>query len=179
MVLVLTCYLLPQEVTIIIVPEGKHVRDVFLNSGGGLLSGPVDSKTFIDSSTIDTATSSDMAKAVKQASPSAYFYDAPVSGGTQGAEKGTLTFMAGASAEDSHFKTRIDPVLRLMGKTVFYLGRPTLGLAAKLANNYMSATLAIVTSEAMNMGMRHGIDPKLLHEIFKKSTGNNYTNGIF
>lgn len=143
-----------------------------------MLSGPVDSKTFIDCSTIDTATSSDVAKAVQEASSTTRFYDAPVSGGTQGAEKGTLTFMAGASDLDNHFKTKVDPVLRSMGKTVFYLGGPTLGLAAKLANNYMSATLAIVTSEAMNIGMRHGIDPKLLYEIFKSSTGNNYTNGM-
>lgn len=163
--------------TFVIVPEGKHARDVFLNPTGGLLAGPVEGKTFVDSSTIDTATSTDISKAVKEASSAACFYDAPVSGGTQGAEKGTLTFMAGASEEDEHFKARIDPLVRRMGKTVFYLGRPTLGLAAKLANNYMSATLAIVTSEAMNMGMRHGIDPKLLYEIFKKSTGNNYTNG--
>ena len=66
------------------------MREVFLNPTSGLLSGSVDGKTFIDCSTIDTATSSDVAKAVKEASPTTFFYDAPVSGGTQGAEKGTL-----------------------------------------------------------------------------------------
>ncbi|KAI5123994.1 hypothetical protein M0805_006405 [Coniferiporia weirii] len=164
------------DVTFTIVPEGSHVRAVFLDPKDGLLVGEIGGKTFVDCSTIDTATSLAVSKAVTQSSPSAHFYDAPVSGGTTGAEAGTLTFMAGASEDDANFQTLVKPLIKMMGKNVFCLGGPSLGLVAKLANNYLSGTLAIATSEAMNLGMRHGIDPKLLSEVFKKSSGNNYTN---
>ncbi|THH07759.1 hypothetical protein EW145_g3160 [Phellinidium pouzarii] len=164
------------DVSFTIVPEGRHVRDVFLDPTNGLLAGSVGDKTFVDCSTIDTATSFAVSKAVAQASPTAYFYDAPVSGGTTGAEAGTITFMAGACEDDANFQTLVKPLLKMMGKNIFCLGGQSLGLVAKLANNYLSGTQAIATSEAMNIGIRHGIDPKLLSEVFKKSSGNNYTN---
>lgn len=167
-----------------IVPEGKHVRSVFLDPEG-LLSHPEDAlarKTFIDCSTIDPATSLSIADAVRSASPDARFYDAPVSGGVNGAAAATLTFMVGASPDesvDTHFHQRIKPLVRLMGTNVFCLGGPSLGLVAKLSNNYLSGIIAIATSEAMNIGMRHGIDPKLLRECFKNSSGGNWVNGEF
>ncbi|KAH8119346.1 NAD binding domain of 6-phosphogluconate dehydrogenase-domain-containing protein [Phellopilus nigrolimitatus] len=166
------------DVVFSIVPEGSHVRAVFLDSESGLLTGKVDDKTFVDCSTIDTATSLAVAQAVTKTSTSAHFYDAPVSGGTAGAEAATLTFMVGASEGDTHFQKLLEPLLKLMGKNVFCLGAPSLGLAAKLCNNYLSGLCNIATSEAMNIGMRHGIDPKVLSEVFKKSSGGNWNNSV-
>ena len=147
-----------------------------------IASGNIKGKLFIDCSTIDPATSLSIADAVQSASPNAHFYDAPVSGGVNGAAAATLTFMVGASPDESahpHFHEHIKPLLKLMGANIFCLGGPSLGLVAKLSNNYLSGIIAIATSEAMNIGMRHGIDPKLLRECFKNSSGGNWVNGEF
>jgi len=171
-----------------IVPEGSHVRKVFLDPTSGLLSGvpapasdastenspPVKPKTFIDCSTIDPATSLSVAQAVEDAG--AKFYDAPVSGGTAGAEAAKLTFMVGASPSSAHFQETVEPLLKTMGSNIVCVGAPSLGLVAKLSNNYLSGIIAIATSEAMNIGMRHGIDPKVLSECFSRSSGQNWVN---
>ncbi|EJD02784.1 uncharacterized protein FOMMEDRAFT_107760 [Fomitiporia mediterranea MF3/22] len=164
------------DLTIVIVPEGKHVREVFFDEKNGILTGPVDGKTFVDSSTIDPATSREVAEAVRKISPSARFYDAPVSGGVHGAEAGTLSFLAGASEEDTYFRQVIRPLLEMMGRNIFCIGAQSQGLVAKLCNNYVSGICAIATAEAMNIGMRHGIDKFLLSDVFKKSTGGNWQN---
>ncbi|KAL5507189.1 hypothetical protein ACEPAH_6645 [Sanghuangporus vaninii] len=162
------------DVTFSIVPEGKHVREVFFGEKTGILTGPVDDKTFVDCSTIDPATSRAVAEAIPKNSLSAHFYDAPVSGGTLGAEAGTLSFLVGTTEIDVYFEQNVKPLLEMMGKNIFCIGAQSLGLVAKLCNNYLSAICNIATAEAMNIGVRHGIDPKLLAEVIKKSTGSNW-----
>ena len=166
-----------QEITFSIVPEGKHVREVYFDENNGVLTGPVGDKTFVDCSTIDPATSRSVAEAISKNSPSAHFYDAPVSGGVHGAEAGILSFLAGASEDDTHFQQYVKPLLQLMGKNIFCIGAQSQGLVAKLCNNYLSGICAIATAEAMNIGIRHGIDKHLLSDVFKKSTGGNWQNG--
>lgn len=63
-----------------------------------------------------------------------------------------------------------------MGKHIYPLGGPTLGLAAKLSNNYLSGMIALATSEAMNLGMRLGVDPKVLQRCFSTSSGGSWVN---
>jgi 3-hydroxyisobutyrate dehydrogenase-like beta-hydroxyacid dehydrogenase len=103
------------------------------------------------------------------------FHDAPVSGGTAGASAGTLTFMVGIEKDSSHL-----PLLRrifsLMGKSIHAMGGPSLGLAAKLSNNYLSGMIALATSEAMNLGMRLGLDPNTLSNCFSTSSGGSWVN---
>ena len=131
-------------------------------------------KTFIDCSTIDAATSRAVYEAVSQNSPTAHFYDAPVSGGVLGAEAGTLSFLVGTKEDDAYFHQFVKPLLEMMGRNIFCIGGQTLGLVAKLCNNYLSAITTLASAEAMNIGMRHGIDPKMLHEVIKNSTGGNW-----
>lgn len=159
------------------VPEGRHVQEVFLSSENGILTGSADDKTFVDCSTIDPSTSIEVGKAVLQKSPTARFYDVPVSGGVGGAQAASLSFLAGTGEDDVYFKDCLKPLLQMMGKNMFCVGGPGQGLVAKLCNNYLSGMCAIATSEAMNIGIRHGIDPKLLSDIFNKSTGGNWQNG--
>ncbi|OIW34926.1 hypothetical protein CONLIGDRAFT_31149 [Coniochaeta ligniaria NRRL 30616] len=151
------------------VPEGSHVRSVYLDQPNGLLSHHLQSRLLIDCSTIDCETSSSVHDEVKRHSPSASFYDAPVSGGTLGAEKATLTFMLGCSETDETFPT-LHGLLSLMGKTIVACGGPGFGLTAKLCNNYCSALISLATAEAMNIGMRSGMDPRLLARVFASST---------
>lgn len=152
------------------VPEGSHVRAVYLDETHGVLaSSNLANKLLIDCSTIDTATSLQVRDAVSSQHPTASFYDAPVSGGVVGAEKASLTFMLGTSTADPHISL-LKSTLSLMGSNIFSCGGPSLGLTAKLCNNYASGLIAIAVSEAMNTGIRSGMDPRVLANIFHTST---------
>lgn len=91
-----------------------------------------------------------------------------MSGGIVGAAAGTLTFMLGAP---SAIVPRVEPILLRMGKAVFHCGKQGTGLSAKLANNYLLAINNIATAEAMNLGIRWGLDPKVLAGVINVSTG--------
>ncbi|KAI7345254.1 hypothetical protein KC354_g14833 [Hortaea werneckii] len=152
------------------VPEGSHVRSVYLTPETGVLaSNHLDSKILIDCSTIDTATSLAVRDACVAQHPQTRFYDAPVSGGVKGAEAATLTFMLGI-ARTSPDLPLLTTLLTQMGTNIFPCGGFSLGLVAKLCNNYCSGLIAIATSEAMNIGMSSGMDPRVLANIFHTST---------
>ncbi|KKY20210.1 putative 3-hydroxyisobutyrate mitochondrial precursor [Diplodia seriata] len=162
---------LQQSVILSMVPEGSHVRAVYLTPDTGVLSANIGNKLLIDCSTIDTATSLEVRAAAQALSPPAHFYDAPVSGGQLGAQKATLTFMLGCAARgDDANRARIHSLLATMGAAVFACGGPSLGLTAKLCNNYCSGLIAIATSEAMNIGIAAGMDPRVLRDVFHAST---------
>lgn len=151
------------------VPEGSHVRSVYLTPETGVLASSVAGKLLVDCSTIDTATSLAVREETSRRYPSASFYDAPVSGGALGAQRATLTFMVGCSDEDPRWPM-LRSLLGMMGTSVFACGGPALGLTAKLCNNYCSALIAIATSEAMTIGMKSGMSPRVLADIFHTST---------
>ncbi|KAK4554005.1 hypothetical protein LTR86_008846 [Recurvomyces mirabilis] len=157
------------DVILSMVPEGSHVRAVYLTPDTGVLVSDIQAKILIDCSTIDTGTSLAVRDTTASKHPKARFYDAPVSGGVVGAEKGTLTFMLGSSESnpDIHF---LKTLLSLMGGNIFPCGGSSLGLTAKLCNNYTSAMISVATSEAMNIGITAGMDPRVLANIFHTST---------
>ena len=96
--------------------------------------------------------------------------DAPVSGGTAGAAKGTLAVMAAGAADPMR---RVEPLLRIFGKLFTVGDRPGQGQVMKLANNLLSATSLAVTSEAIVMGVKAGLDPKLMIDVINAGTGRN------
>ena len=154
------------------VPEGSHVRSVYLDSEDGLCSTNISGKLLVDCSTIDTATSLLVKNHITSCFPNAAFYDAPVSGGVLGAEKGTIAFFLGCASDDPNLAL-LKPILELMGSQIIACGGPSLGLAAKLSNNYLSGIIAIACSEAMDMGIRSGIDPRVLASVFAAGTAQN------
>ncbi|OJD38120.1 3-hydroxyisobutyrate dehydrogenase [Diplodia corticola] len=159
------------NVILSMVPEGSHVRAVYLTPDTGVLAGNTSHKLLIDCSTIDTATSLQVraAATASSSSSSASFYDAPVSGGQLGAQRATLTFMLGCARTDGNLPA-LRALLGRMGAAVFACGGPALGLTAKLCNNYCSGLVAIATSEAMCIGMAAGMDPRVLRDVFHAST---------
>lgn len=167
----LTLLAIVQDLILSMVPEGAHVKRVYLDPETGVLLSSLNTKILIDCSTIDTASSLAVREATLSTHPQATFYDAPVSGGVLGAEKGTLTFMLGCSQSDPQLPL-LDALFRLMGNpsAIFPAGGPSLGLTAKLCNNYCSGLIAIAVSEAMNIGIRSGMDPRILANIFHTST---------
>ena len=93
--------------------------------------------------------------------------DAPVSGGVRGAEDGTLTIMLGASDAS---RDRAHSVLAALGKVVD-CGEVGAGHAIKALNNLMSATHLLITSEVMEAGIKFGLDPAVMLEVFNSSSG--------
>lgn len=157
-------------------PRGPHVWDVFMDPETGLLSADtalLKDKLFIECSTIDIETSLKVASEVEKLK-AGQFVDAPVSGGVHGATNGTLSFMVGCPSEALFEKVK--PFLCLMGKPekIFYCGGASAGLATKQINNYLSCITMLGTCEAMNMGLRSGLDPKKLAGVINVSTGGCY-----
>jgi 3-hydroxyisobutyrate dehydrogenase len=157
------------EMVVTMVPEGRHVREVFLGEEGIIAA--VDAGTLmIDCSTIDVAT----AQAVHEAAAAAGFemVDAPVSGGTFGAEAATLTFMCGGSAQAVAKATAL---LEGMGKNIVHCGGPGLGQAAKICNNMCAAINTIGVSEAFVLAERLGLDHQKLFDVVSTSSGQSFS----
>jgi 3-hydroxyisobutyrate dehydrogenase-like beta-hydroxyacid dehydrogenase len=96
--------------------------------------------------------------------------DSPVSGGVAGAERGTLAVMvSGPRAEFELLK----PALEVIGKVFFISEKPGAGQTMKLANNYLSATAMVATSEAVVMGVKAGLDPKVMIDVINAGSGLN------
>lgn len=94
-----------------------------------------------------------------------------MSGGVVGAQAATLTFMFGASSRSGQLVERVKSILELMGTKVLHLGEQGMGLSAKLANNYLLAISNIAVAEAMNLGIKWGLDPLRLGELINGSSG--------
>jgi 3-hydroxyisobutyrate dehydrogenase len=120
----------------------------------------------IDSSTIDPHTARDVALDAR--AKSLNMVDAPVSGGTGGAEAGTLTFMVGGDAADFE---RAKPILQAMGKNIVHCGGTGNGQVAKICNNMMLAIEMIATAEGMALAAKLGMDPKVFAGIANTSSG--------
>lgn len=151
------------EVVVTMLPAGKHVRavyeeSVFPNAAAGTL--------FIDCSTIDVDSS--RAVAADAAAKGFSMLDAPVSGGTGGAEAGTLTFMVGG--DDAAFE-RASPLLDIMGATIVHAGGSGSGQAAKICNNMVLGISMIAVSEAFALADKLGLDRQKLFDISSKSSG--------
>ena len=156
------------EVVISMLPASAHVEGLYLGSDG-LIEKIAPGTLVIDSSTIAAATSRKVAEAA--AKKGIAVIDAPVSGGTGGAIAGTLTFMVGGSMADLE---RARPVLEKMGANIFHAGDAGAGQTAKICNNMLLGILMIGTSEALALGVANGLDPKVLSEIMRRSSGGNW-----
>ncbi|HEX2171511.1 MAG TPA: NAD(P)-dependent oxidoreductase [Dehalococcoidia bacterium] len=148
-------------------PDSKVVEPVILGNDG-VLAGSAPGKVVIDLSTSLPESSRRLhATLAEQGIP---FLDAPVSGGVSGAAKGTLAVMVGG--DEAVFK-RFEPVLRTIGKNVFYIGGPGAGHTLKVVNNLLSLTACLATSEAMALLAKAGLPPRRCLEVIAASSGRN------
>jgi 3-hydroxyisobutyrate dehydrogenase len=161
------------EVVVTMLPSSPHVKSVYLGEEG-VLAGVAAGIPLIDSSTIDPHSAREVAAAAeKHGNPMA---DAPVSGGTGGAEAGTLTFMVGAEAG---LFDRIRPLLANMGKNIVHCGAAGTGQVAKICNNMLLGISMIGVAEAMNLGAALGIDPKVLAGVINTSSGRCWSSDTY
>ena len=153
------------ECVITMLPEGRHVRDVYLGDQGIIARAEPDA-LLVDCSTIDV----DSARAVHGAAleRGLEMLDAPVSGGVAGAENATLTFMVGGSEQAV---ARARPILERMGKAVVHTGPAGNGQAAKICNNMLLAISMIGVCEAFVLAERLGLAPDKLFEVSSQSSG--------
>jgi 3-hydroxyisobutyrate dehydrogenase-like beta-hydroxyacid dehydrogenase len=154
------------EVVFMSLPTPPIVQTVSVGEKGILRGTKV--TTLIDLSTTGPSMAAVVGKAA--AAKGVSWVDSPVSGGVGGATRGTLAVMVSCKA--STF-TEIDPILKVFGKT-FHVGEKA-GLAqvAKLANNLLAASAMVVSSEAMAMGVKAGLDAKVLVDIINAGSGRN------
>ncbi len=147
-------------------PTPDVVRSVALGDGGVVHGSSV--RTLIDLST----TGPDMARVVADGARArgVTLVDSPVSGGIAGARDGKLAVMVACPKETFD---EVDPILRTFGRT-FYVGEGH-GLAqiAKLANNLLNAAALVATSEAVAMGVKAGLNPRVLLDIINAGSGRN------
>ncbi|MGE8496364.1 MAG: 3-hydroxyisobutyrate dehydrogenase [Pseudomonas sp.] len=157
------------EVVISMLPASRHVEGLYLGDKG-LLAALKPGTLVLECSTI----APEVARKVHQAAQARgiELLDAPVSGGTAGAAGGTLTFMIGGTATTLE-KAR--PLFSLMGKNILHAGAAGAGQVAKVCNNQVLAVQMIATAEAMAMGVANGLDPSVLAEIMRQSSGGNWT----
>ena len=97
--------------------------------------------------------------------------DAPVTGGTQGAEEGNLVFIVGGQKDSLD---KIDGILHTMGKKIYHVGDAGSGNIAKLVNNVISITANAIMAEAFVLGVKAGVDPQMLYEVAINGTANNW-----
>lgn len=161
------------ECVITMLPAGQHVEAVYLGDDGLLAKLP-EGTLVIDSSTIAPETARGVADEAK--ARNIPFLDAPVSGGVGGAKAGTLTFICGG-ANDTFAKAK--PILEAMGKNIFHAGPHGSGQVAKICNNMLLAILMAGTSEALALGVKNGLDPAVLSEIMKQSSGGNWALNVY
>lgn len=161
------------ELVISMLPAAAHVRSVWLGEDG-VLAGIAKGVPAVDCSTIDPQTAKDVAAAA--ARQGVAMADAPVSGGTGGAQAGTLTFMVGASRE--LFDT-LQPVLTQMGRNIVHCGDVGTGQIAKICNNLLLGITMVGVSEAMALGAALGIDTQVLAGVINSSTGRCWSSEVY
>ena len=154
------------DVLITMVPDGKAVRKAVLAALPGLARGSI----VIDMSSSDPATTRELGKVLKK--KGIHMLDSPVSGAKAKAADGTLALMVGG---DAKLLAQVRPLLAAMGTQIFHTGALGAGHATKALNNYLGAAGTIAGFEALLIGEKFGLDPKVLIDVINESTGRNST----
>jgi len=156
------------RVIISCLPTPVQVQDIVYGANG-LMAGWKTGDIYIDMSTNSPAVIRQVA--IDAEARGVTVLDAPVTGGTGGAQKGTLTIMVGG---DQTYLQQIRGILQTMGNKIIYVGDVGCGNVAKLVNNLISLTNNTITAEAFVLGVKAGVDPQILWEITTSGTANNW-----
>lgn len=156
------------EVAVLSLPSQIEVSETVLGLNG-LLEGLRSGGIIVDTSTIDPSIARKIWLKAKERGVGAV--DAPVSGGTVGAEMGTLTIMVGGERE---VVDACMDVLKAIGRNIYYVGGPGSGQIFKLLNNMLVGINLAAVGEALVLASKAGVDLKLLYEVIKASAGNSW-----
>jgi 3-hydroxyisobutyrate dehydrogenase-like beta-hydroxyacid dehydrogenase len=154
------------EIVMASLPTPDIVRRTIIGPGGAISGTRI--RRFIDLSSTGAVATTEIAAAL--APRNIEFLDAPVSGGVAGARSGKLTVMVSGPRATYD---ELQPLLALFGRVLFVGVKPGLAQTLKLLNNLMSATAVAITSEAMAMGVKAGLDPTVMLDVINTSSGRN------
>jgi 3-hydroxyisobutyrate dehydrogenase len=149
---------------VLMLPDSGIVRSVLEDDG--LLAALAPGAVLVDMGSSEPARTRELAEQAARSGRA--MVDAPVSGGTSGAQQGTLTIMAGGSAAAV---AAVRPLLGVLGRRVLHVGPSGAGHALKALNNLLSATHLLVTSEAILAGQEFGLDPAVMLDAINGSSG--------
>jgi 3-hydroxyisobutyrate dehydrogenase len=150
------------DVMILCVPSSPDVVAVLDDALTALGTG----KVVVDTSTIDPEV--ECAQHERVGATGAQYLEAPLSGGTAGAEKGTLTLMVGGSKAAL---AAARPALEAFAARIVHVGGPGMGQVVKLCNQLIYAAQMLATAEATVMATKAGVDLTLLHDVLTHATG--------
>ena len=157
------------EIIIASMPSSDASLDVAIGERG--VVGGKTVRVYIETSTIGSSTIQSIAERLQQSGIA--LLDAPVSGGPPGSRAGTLAILVSGSQE--HFALA-RPVLETLAGNLFYLGaKAGISQVAKLINNHISAAGRVAVFEGLAMGIKAGLDPKILNDVFNAGSARNYT----
>ena len=156
------------EVVLASLPTPDVVRQVALGEDGVLRGNRL--AIFVDLSTTGPRVAAQVAEEFARSGLGRVTVDAPVSGGVSGAERGTLAVMV--SCPRPTFD-ELEPVLKVFGKPFFLGEKPGSAQTMKLANNLLAAAALAISSKAIVMGVKAGLDPKLMVEVINAGSGRN------
>ncbi|KPP84507.1 MAG: 3-hydroxyisobutyrate dehydrogenase [Rhodobacteraceae bacterium HLUCCO07] len=159
-----------RDVVITMLPNGKILRAV----ADEIIPAMAPGTGFVDCSTVDVESA--RAVAEKAAAAGLLPVDAPVSGGVGGAAGGTLTFMAGGSAEAF---AKAEPLFGIMGQKAVHCGDPGAGQAAKICNNMILGATMIVTCEAFALADKLGLDRQKMFDVVSTSSGYSWSMNAY
>lgn len=145
----------------------SDVREVYLGDDG-VLANLQEGSICVDFTTVDPNTSQLIEE--NGTNRNVFYLDAPVSGGPEGAEQGSLTIMVGGNEDAFH---KVKQILFTLGEKIEYLGKSGSGSIAKLINQYLVAVHSVAASEAMVTGAAYGLNSEQLYEILKVSYGHS------
>ncbi|MCS6927079.1 MAG: NAD(P)-dependent oxidoreductase [Candidatus Binatia bacterium] len=157
------------EAVFLSLPMPADVEQVVL-ADNGVLAGMASGGTIIDMSTNSPTTVRRLAEQARV--KGVEFLDAPVSGGVRGARNATLAIMVGG---DKTVYDRYEPILKVMGSHVFYVGAIGAGNVVKLVNNMLAFINMMGAAEAIILGTKAGVDPNVLWQAIRASSGGSFT----
>lgn len=156
------------EVIFTSLPGPVEVESAVFNPSDGILAGLQPGSTYIDLSTNSPALFRKIAEACRARGADAL--DAPVSGGSTGAENGTLTIMVGG---DPTTFAKYRSLLECLGKNIFYMGETGKGMVAKGINQFLTFANFLVQAEGLVIGAKAGLDVETLAQALAVSSGRN------
>ncbi|MFG0807136.1 NAD(P)-dependent oxidoreductase [Pseudomonas fluvialis] len=145
------------EVVMLCLADTAAVREVVFGAYG-LVESARPGQLLVDFSSLEPAATREMAEELLQRT-GMHWLDAPVSGGTAGAEAGSLAIMAGGRADDVQ---RVRPILAHLGQRLTHMGEVGAGQVSKVCNQMLVACNALVIAEVVALAERSGVDASLL-----------------
>jgi 3-hydroxyisobutyrate dehydrogenase len=161
-------------VVVTMLPDGRAVREAVLGWQGGIAAALAPGAVVLDMSSSDPVGTRALAEDLTAGGVKVV--DAPVSGGIAGAESGTLSVMAGGHDEEAFALVR--PVLETVGARIFRTGPLGSGHAMKALNNFLGASAYATAAEALVIGKKFGLDPRVMLEVVNSSSGRSFNTEV-